>query len=501
VSVNKEFGKTLGHAGIYTIGIILGRAVSFIMLPIYTRYLTPADYGVLEILELTVDVVSIVAGVGVLNGFSKFYYECRTDNEKKKLISTIYILIGTFYLVACLFGVVVSSSISKFMFGSTKYSNYVLISFLNLFFMMMFHTNMYYLRTMQKSVLFVGVSSVDLVLKLSLNILFVIKMKMGIYGILISTLLSFLLISGGMTVYTLSRIGIHYSREMANRLLRFGAPFVISGFGAFILTYSDRFFLNHYANLSSVGIYSLAYKFGFLLMMFPVNPFMSIWLVQRFELVGKDGYEQVFNKFLTWFSIITLSVALFTAMVVRDVLRVMSAPAFWDAYKTVPIILLAYFFQGSTDFFNFGIYQSGKTKHVAYGTILAAVIITILSFILIPRYGSLGAALATLVAFFVRLVYFYLASQNLFRIKYNLMNPVLTTFLSIFIFGFYHFGIKTSPVFEKIYVSLPFTMSLLFLFIFMLTTLKVISSKERRYLMQFIMSPKKSYYELKNPYT
>jgi O-antigen/teichoic acid export membrane protein len=495
--VKEELRKTFGHAGIYTVGVILSRAASFLMLPIYTRYLTPENYGVLELLELTVDVVSIVVGVGILNGFSKFYYDCTTEDEQKTLVSTIFLLVGSCYFLGSFLGATASDSLSNILFGSDQYSRLVLISFANLFFMILFHINAYYLRTQQKSKTFVVITSLDLVLKISLNLLFVVVFGMGVLGVLVSTLISFALISTFMTIHTFSRIGFRFSRDVAFRLMRFGAPFILSGLAAFINTYADRYFLKHYGDLASVGLYSLGYKFGFLLMVFPVKPLMNIWLVQRFELIRKDGYEDVFNRVLTWFCVITLSVALFVAMIVRDVLRIMSAPPFWSAWSIVPVILLAYFFQACTDFFNFGIYQSEKTRHVAYGTVAAAATTVVMAFLLIPRFGGQGAAWATLIAFAVRMVYFYVASQKLFPVRYELRKPLICTVLSITVYLLYSFGTMAFPALGEKYVSSIVSLVFMGLFGGLLILLNVVTVEERKTIFQFVRYPSRSFREIR----
>jgi O-antigen/teichoic acid export membrane protein len=495
--MNKDLLKTFGHAGIYTVGIILNRAVSFLMLPIYTRFLTPADYGILELLEMTVDVVSIVAGVGIVNGLSKFYYQYETETARKEVVSTIFLMVIAFYSTACLISGFSSSTISNIVFRTSKYGYCVAISFVNLFLQFLTYVPLAYIRTKQKSMLFVLISTVSLVLQLSLNILFLIYLRKGLIGVLYSTMISSFVTSAILTIYTFSRVGFRFSGEKAGRLLKFGLPFVLSGFGAFILTFSDRYFLNHYRNLSQVGIYSLGYKFGFLLMAFPIQPLFNIWMVQRFELVNKQSYEKNFNQFLSWFFIITLAVGLFVSLTARDVLRIMSAPAFWGAYRIVPIVILAYFLQACTDFFNFGIFYTGKTKHIAYGTIVSTVVIIGLSFLLIPRYGMFGAAWATLVAFSVRLIYVYFASQKLFKIPYDLKRPAGVLGMSVVIYLVYWNSMELLHL-DNLFMSfsmsaLSFTAFCLFLFLF-----KIITPEERRIFSATLRSPFKTLAEIKS---
>ena len=496
--MESELKKTFGHAGIYSLGIILNRIVSFVMLPIYTRYLTPADYGVLELLEIIVDVVSIVMGLGILNGLSKYYYQLKSEGERNELVSTLFALVIGFYLMGSLMGVASSSLISKMVFGGKQYTNLIIISFLNLFLQILFFANMSYLQTRQRSLSFIILSSLNLVMKLGLNILFVIYWRMGVLGVLYSTLISYVILGGGMTFRTFSQVGIRFSREKSRELVKFGYPFVLSGLCAFITTYSDRFFLNHYTNLSNVGIYSLGYKFGFLLIMFPVQPMLNIWNVQRFEMAEREGYEQLANKFLSWFVIVTLTVALSISLLVKDVLQVMSAPAFWDAYKIVPIILLAYFFQACTGYINFGIYYTGKTKHIAYGTFIAAVIVIVLNFLLIPAYGVYGAAWATLVSFAARMIYYYAASQRLYRIDYKLEKPACVLLLAITVQLLYLGGKEWIPALNKAYLSHSFIFLMLGFFVFLLFSTKIITTEERAEIFHIMRSPSRIISQFKN---
>lgn len=489
--MSKELKKTFGHAGIYAIGVVLNRAVSFLMLPIYTRLLTPADYGIMEILELTVDVVSIVTGLGILQGLFKFYYQTNSELDRKKVVSTIFILIISFYALSCTAGVLLSDVISALVFRTHEYVYFIQISFVNLFLSFLVYVPLAYVRTRQLPVLFVAISAVQLALQLSLNILLVVVYKMGVLGVLYSTFISSSVVGAALTIYTFRRTGIHLSRSITSKLLQFGYPFIISGFGAFILTYADRYFLNYYQHLSDVGVYALGYKFGFLLMTFPIQPIFNIWMVQRFELVKKGDHTQIFNRFYLWFMIISTSAVLFICLFSRDVIRIMADPSYWEAFKIIPIIVAAYLFQACTDFFNFGIYHSGKTKHIAYGTILSALIIITLSFLLIPLYGIYGAAWATFICFFIRLVYVYWASQRLFWINYDLKKPILVLFSAAAVFLVQFGAVHWIPGMSTIMISLAVNSALLVCFIAILLVSSVIDPQDRRQLFEMILNPRR----------
>jgi O-antigen/teichoic acid export membrane protein len=489
--------KTMSHAGIYAVGILLSRAVSFLMLPVYTRLLTPSDYGVMELLEVTVDIVSIVTGMGVVQGLFKFYYQSDGEGDRKTIVSTTFLLIIFAYGCVALAGAGASGPISSLIFSSKGYSKYVAISFLNLFLSFLIYVPLAYVRTLQRPFLFVAGTILRLVLQLSLNILLVVYLRMGVLGVLYSTMIASLVVGLAASLYLFGKVGLAFSVEKAKTLLKFGYPFIFSGLGAFILTYADRYFLNHYGHLSSVGIYSLGYKFGFLLMMFPVNPLFTAWMVQRFEIVSKDNYEEVFNKFLEWFVFVTLGVALFISLSIRDVLRIMSAPSFWPAAQIVPIILAAYFLQACTDFFNFGIYHGGATKHMAYGTGVAAIVAVALCFLLIPGYGVFGAAWATFISFLARLVYVYAASQRTFRIRYKLLRPFAYGVIWVVLVSVYYTGTKLLPAFERVYLSVLLGTVLLFAFLCSGYSLGTVTPQVIRSVLGFISSPIRTLRELR----
>jgi len=488
--LSKDLKKTFGHAGIYAVGVFLNRAVSFLMLPIYTRLLTPADYGIMEILELTVDVVSIVTGMGILQGLFKFYYQTDNEQDRKKVVSTIFLLIIAFYAISCTAGVLLSDFITGLVFHSHEYTYFVQISFVNLFLSFLVYVPLAYIRTRQLPLLFVVISGVQLAMQLSMNIVLVVYYRMGVLGVLYSTFISSVFIGGVLTVYTFKLTGIRLSRPIASKLFRFGYPFIISGFGAFILTYADRYFLNFYHQLADVGVYALGYKFGFLLMTFPIQPIFNIWMVQRFELIKKIDHTEIFNRFYLWFMIISTSAVLFISLFSRDVIRIMADPSYWEAFKIIPIIVAAYLFQACTDFFNFGIYHSGKTKHIAYGTGLSALIIITLSFLLIPPFGIYGAAWATFVCFLIRLLYVYWASQRLFRIDYELKKPILILCLAVAVFLLQVGVIRWFAGMENILISLAVNSALLVAFIVALFVTKAIGTDDRKQLLAMVSNPK-----------
>ena len=412
----KQVGR---HTLVYTTGVIIGKVASFVMLPVYTRYLTPADYGVLELLGMTIDVIGMIAGAGIVAGVFKFYYAEDDPVAKRSIISTAALGVVTLALVTGLTGLAFAPQLSKLVFGDKANPLYLRLYFLLYFLQILEYVPYLLIRAENRSVLFVTVNAAKLMTMLSLNIVFVVYFRMGIVGVLESSIIASAFVGIGLTWYLFRRVGLEFSREKLKQMLRFGIPVVPWWIGNFVLVFSDRYFLNYYADTSTVGIYSLAYKFAFLLSALAYSPFETVWTSQRFEIAKRPDAPEIYASVFLYMNVILGGVGLALSLFVRDVLSVMSAPAFMPAYRLVPLLIAAQVVFTWTGYWTLGIYLSGRTKVMSIGAMVLVPITLILNYLLIPRFGMFGAALATLAAYAARFFWIYHFAQRYYPIRYG----------------------------------------------------------------------------------
>ncbi len=427
-----ELVKTYRHIAIYSLGILANRLVSFIMLPIYTKHLTPSDYGVLELLVMTVDVVALVIGAGISNGIFKFYYEREMQADRNRLISTAFQMVLFSYTAVALLCVFNADFFSDLVFGG-QYKKAIELAFWTMLFQVCITVPLTYIRALQRPSLFVAVSLFRLVLSLSLNIYFIVVKGMGVLGAVYADFISTLIVGIGLALFTFVKVGFGFDLLGMKKLYKFGAPFVLTNIGAFILTFSDRYFIRIFGDLREVGVYALGYKLGFVLSVFVARAFNNVWEAQRFEIIKQSGYEDKFNSVLKTYSFFLLTCFLGFSLFARDLFRIMSTEEFIEAYKIVPFVTLAYVIQALTSFFNFGIIHSGKSILLTIATFFSVISIIFLSLLLIPVFGGVGAAISTLGAFLVRLIFVYVFSQKYFRINYHFSIVIKQVTLSIMI--------------------------------------------------------------------
>ncbi|HYK09557.1 MAG TPA: oligosaccharide flippase family protein [Gemmatimonadales bacterium] len=410
--------RALGkHTLIYAVGILIGKAASFIMLPIYTRYLTPADYGVLELLQMTIDVVGMLAGLGIASSVFKFYSDETAPEAKAEVISTSSTALATLSLGTAIVGFLWTPQITRLVLGAGQPVLYFHLFFI-VYFVQTFTTIPYlFIRAEQRSVMFVTLSVVRLIIALSLNILFVVYLRMGVRGVLFSTLIAWSTVGGYLVAYTYRRVGLHFSLPRIKRIARFSAPLVLSSLASFVLTFSDRYFLKYYSNNATVGIYSLAYQFGFALAYFAWTPFSQIWDPQRYQIARQPDGQVVFRRVFFYLNLVLLSLACVIAVTAHDILRVMAGYAFQSAAGIVPILMLPYILQSWSSYCDLGLFLEHRTRWLGGVAVIAAASNIALNVLLIPRYGAYGAAWATAGAFFVRFILVYPLSQRLYPVR------------------------------------------------------------------------------------
>lgn len=419
------------HGSIYFLGNILQRAVSFIMLPIYTRYLTPADYGILELLSMTIDFVALIFGMQVADAIFRYYAKYDEEKDKNEVVSSALFLVATLNTAGMLLVWTAAEPLSNFIFGNPENSRLLILFSVTLVTQSTIAVPLVFLRAMERSLTFLTFSVTKLAMQLGLNIYFVVILGMKVEGVIYGALITGVVMSLLLSAYTLRFTGIRWSLTKSREIVRFSIPLIGAGLLSFYFTFGDRFFLRLYSGVEAVGIYSLAYKFGFLLTFLVVGPFNNIWKAEMYHVAKKENAVRIFQDAFLVLSTFLIFFAVGISVFIRELLMIMSAPEFWSAAQIVPVIMAAYVFQAWTWYGSFGVLFKERTIERTYGNLLAVIVITPGYLLLIPLYGPMGAALATLVAFAARCAYLNWRGNSLFNLHLPWRRMALAGLLSM----------------------------------------------------------------------
>ena len=419
-----QMGRIGRHTLVYAVGILLAKAISFVMLPIYTRYLTPSDYGVMELIEMTLDVVAILAGARIAIGIFRYYHKATTEAERDAVISTALTVLAASYTFVGLLTFLAAEMLSQLVFQTPEHAPLIRLAAGSLACSSLTIAPLTYLRVRERSTLFVLTQLAQASLQLGLNLLLLVHYGLGIRAVFISGLLTKLVLGLALAGYLVSKVGLRFSRSSTRDLLRYGIPLIGMEMATFISTFGDRYFLQAAADVATVGLYALAYQFGFLVAAIGYMPFELIWEPVRFSVAKRPDRHELYARAFIYLNLMLVTIALAISLFADDVLRVMTTPAFYPAARYVPVIVIAYVLQGWVGFQDVGIHVRERTELITLANWAAAITALVGYAIFIPRYLAMGAAGVTVVAFAVRYLGCYLISQWLWRVEYR-WAPVL----------------------------------------------------------------------------
>ncbi len=458
-TVKKESKLLSKHTLIYGLGNVFNRVVGFLMIPIYTRFLSPTDYGILEIVTLTTQIIALVASAGVTQGIVRFYFEYESEKDKNEVMSTSIIAFSIVSLIVLIPVLCFSSSLAELLLDSSDQRNLFMVSIGTIWFASLSQIGFYYLRILKQSSRFMIYSVAKLVLALSLNIYFIVVLDTGVIGVLYSTLISAAGITLFLTFPIFKQTGLRFSKKKFKELLKFGLPIIPASIGNLVILVSDKFFLRFMVSLADTGLYSLAARFAVIPGYFIVYPFMQIWEVRRLEIYKQPNSEQIMGQVFTYFCLLISFVGLGISVLSRDAIEIMADPKFWDAYKAIPVLVLAQIILSFFQHFNLGILITKKTKLFTYIDVTNGFFNLIFNYILIKQFGMMGAAYATLTSYSLRVIMVYMVSIRFYRIYFE-VSRVMKIFFTAGVI--YWAGLMIHG--QNLYMNLAFKTSLLILF-------------------------------------
>ena len=448
--MTKQIKKTVKHSAIYAFGTMLRRLTGLVMLPIYTRYLTPSDYGVVELLGMAIEITGILIGLRISQAMFRYYILAETEKEKHETVSTVLFTVAVTSTIGAVIIFLSAESLTRIIFGNTEYIFEFQLFALTLVTNAITAVGLSYLRAKQLPLLFISINIFSLLIQVCLNIYLVVMLEMHVTGVVYSAVISGALISAGLMFYILVNVGFNYSGTITIKLIKFVAPLVLASIGAFYVSYADKYFLRLYGSLNEVGLYALAARVSSILATV-FEAFNMSWGADRFEVVKKENARQIYNQVFRLLNIVLLIIGAGLALFSNDFFRIMTSPDFYPAGYIVPILLLSVIFRIYTIFCNFGALYRDKTKIMAEASWIRVLIATIGYVTLIPYIGIYGAAIAIALSAFIEFIWVYTQSRKLYDMNLQ-WQPVVTIFIVCMvcvIFGLllpegdlYYFGLR-----------------------------------------------------------
>lgn len=375
----------------YGFGSIVGKMVGFIMLPIYTRYLTPSDYGVASFLVMYVTLVQLLFGARMEQGI--IYFSHNTEHPLQKLWTTSVFLSVLTTLIPIGLSIYFSEHISLLLFATGEYSLPVKIISFNVLLSILETYGFLYLRITDRYKSYLGGTLLKLLTQLTANIILVVIMEKGVVGVAISSVIGTAVAILSTSIRPLSGMRISdFSRRIIKELFYYCYPLWLTGFIGLYIAFIPQFAISRLAGLADLGLYNLANNFGLLVGVLLWAPFFSYWQVERFKIYKQPNPEKVYRDLLYTMLAISLVFAFIISLLGKPIIEIMADSSFHNAYIIIFPLTIQVIAQYITWYLNFSFLISEHTNEILKNNIFKAIVTTVLAVILIPAYGFIGAA-------------------------------------------------------------------------------------------------------------
>ncbi|HLA77199.1 MAG TPA: oligosaccharide flippase family protein, partial [Vicinamibacteria bacterium] len=408
-----QLRKLLGQSAVYGLADVLPGLLGLLLAPLLTRLMTPAEYGALALLGLFSSLCKIVFRLGLDGAFLRLHYDQAGEGEQRLLVGTTVLFsaaAGTALGVLVLLGV---GPLTHALFAEAATPrDWILLTASDIYLAAFSFVPQALLRIQDRVRLFSGLNLARQTLNLALKVVLLL-MGFGVTGVLVSDLLATALFALAL-LPTLSRhLALSFSWRLLGDLLGFGLPKVPHGFMLQVQNLADRRILREFVSLSDVGIYNVGYAFGNTVK-FAISAFEPAWAPFIYSQAGRPGGQGALARLVTYVLAGFTYCALGVAVLGREVVRVMTAPAFHDAAAVVPIVALAYWLHGLFLLTSIGIGIQKRAGYYPLLTLASAATNLAGNFLLIPHFGVLGAAWATVASYLVMAVLGLAVSRRLY---------------------------------------------------------------------------------------
>jgi len=425
--------RTLGRdLVVYGLGEVAVKAFGIITLPVYTRFLLPAEYGVYGYLSTIVGLASAILILGGDSAYARFFFAAKSDSERRTVTTTWIAFLGAWSLAAFVVVVPFSASIATFSFGSPDQAALVIIAIGAVPVAITNRMCGQILRNQFRPAAFTLLNVGAMALTVGLSVIGVVVLRLGVTGLFAGALGAELLLLPVRLWITRDMFGASFTPAILRRLLAYGVPLVPMSIAYWIFLTSDRIVLARLSNLEQVGLYSVAVTLVAVpsIAIAAVGQAWSPHAIAAYEADIEDAgrlVARMSTTILAGFGLLSVAITAFAP----EVLAILSTPRYATAAAAVAPLALAMVAQASTNFTALGMSLTKRTAYLAVLAWMAAGVNAGLNVLLDGSYGMLGAAWATTASYVALTIGYHLVSQRLWQVPYERRQAALAIIATV----------------------------------------------------------------------
>lgn len=463
---------------VYGVFQVIGRFLSFLLTPLYTNYLTKTELAEITYIYSIIAFLNIIFSFGLESAYFRFYDKDNPEQCRKVFTNALFVISSIAASVALV--VIITADLFANDFVDLYNAPLIVrISILIPFFDSLILIPYAYLRMTRRARKFAQTRLILIIIAVVNNLIFVVALGYGALGVVLSQLiassLGIFIVGNDIKNNLIGKIDGKLIREM----FKFGLPTLPANLSAMVLQVADRPFLKALANTNDLAIYAVNYRLA-IPMMIVVTVFDYAWKPFYLSRYKEEGSSELFARIFTYYVLFCSGVFLATSLYIEYIVQLpfiggrFIEPSYWTGLAIVPVILTAFFINGSQSHFSAGFLITKNTKYVGISVGLGAIVSLLLNLLLIPIISYWGSAIAIVVGYLVGASNLYFHQQRIYPIKYE-WRRVWTI---IFATAVVYFSAKEITLFMNETLAIITRTIILFSFVFILYMLKFFTASE-----------------------
>ncbi|CRK80178.1 lipopolysaccharide biosynthesis protein [Neobacillus massiliamazoniensis] len=440
------YKKLVTNSLIFAVGNLGTKLITFFLVPLYTYYLTPSEFGMVDLLTTTISFLMPIVTLSIFDAVLRFVMD-KSHDKKEVLINSLFIVLIGFFLISLFYPVLIIL---------LPFDDYIHYFYLLLLVQSINTILTQYIRAKGMIRLFALSGIFNVFTVLIFNIALLMIFKMGIVGYLISIILAniistiFVIISGKVHHdFIIKKVNIKLMKEM----LHYSIPLIPNALMWWIMSLSDRYIITYLLGISANGIYAVANKIPSILNI--VNSiFFQAWQMSAIEEANSKEKSHFFSNVFNVFSIAMLVTTSLLLVFLKLIMGVFVANSYFIAWKYVPFLLLGVVFSSFSGFLGTNYIATKKTSGIFKTSVIGAILNIVVNLLLVPTIGINGAAIGTMISFAVIWLLRIKDTREFVNIKLNKRKLFLTLFFVYVQIGILYLNIKLGNLFQIVLLML-----------------------------------------------
>jgi O-antigen/teichoic acid export membrane protein len=410
--------KRLGrHSAVYGLGGLVSRILATLLLPLYTHYLPPGSYGRVEIVTAATAVLAILLQLGISSAFFRFYFDAKEDAERLVVIRTSFWFTMAMSTLGLLLGVVFAAPIGHWL-GLGHDPSLVRAGAVGLWAQTNYQQLTALFRVEERSVQYAIASVANVLITVAAMVLFVAYFHWGAVGLVVGNFTGTFVVYAVLLGYRYEQLGAQFDTRLFRKMQQFGLPLVPSALALWTINFVDREFVSWYKGNTEVGVYSAAVKIASLIT-FVMVAFRTAWPAFAYSIEDDREAKRTYSFVLTYLLALTSWAALALGALAPWWVRLLTDPRYQRAEKGIALLAFAGAVYAGYVVLAIGSGRARKTQWNWAVTGVGAAVNVGLNFWLVPRFGMVGAAVSTAVAYVVLFVGMTLYAQRVYPVRYQ----------------------------------------------------------------------------------